>query len=176
MNLVLRLSIPDAFVIFSFFIASFTSLYPTPLVMICQIGPKSSLKNNQISFTPIFFTACVAPIFLFNICISRFNTFSKSTVKAAKGLRKATLYISSTIKKLTLAYYKTFTGRCTDCQNKTFILFDNQVYTALGSYNFDRSLHTVAPIIRLLASTMSAQKGNGNPLESNLKKGWVHIP
>ena len=46
----------------------------------------------------------------------------------------------------------------------------------LGSYNFDWSLHTVAPIIRLLASTMSAQKGNGNPLESNLKKGWVHIP
>ena len=50
------------------------------------------------------------------------------------------------------------------------------VFTALDIYDFDRSLHTVAPIIRLLASTMSAQKGNGNPLESNLKKGWVHIP
>ena len=59
---------------------------------------------------------------------------------------------------------------------KTLILFHTQVFMVLGSYNFDWSLHTVAPIIRLLASTMSAQKGNGNPLESNLKKGWVHIP
>ena len=59
-----------------------------------------SLKLEQSDFfysQSFWLTVCVAPIFMFNICISRFNTFSKSTVKAAKGLRKATLYISSTI-------------------------------------------------------------------------------
>ena len=59
---------------------------------------------------PVFFllTVCVAPIFLFNICISRFNTFSKSTVKAAKGLRKAMLYISSTKNSEILLWHSHF--------------------------------------------------------------------
>ena len=55
------------------------------------------LKQSDFVYSKFFLlTVCVAPIFLFNICISRFNTFSKSTGKAAKGLRKAMLYISST--------------------------------------------------------------------------------
>ena len=124
---------------------------------------------------------CDAKIVLFNICISRFNTFSRSIVKAAKGLRKPMIKIPSIIDSKLMPWLSNLNMYlCNPVLQFTLSNYSaHKTFKSTSTYSTCKYLVSTtlagAPIIRLLASSMSAQKGNGNPLESNLKKGWVHI-